>query len=156
MYLKLHFLTKFSNKGKLAPKVHWVIQDSSERWWSGIQISVTAKVFEDLSSFSRVDVEKVHLRFFFSHVFQSETVGLSEALAYENFPVAMVDRQVVNSAPRKSLWWKFCGVITQLKTIRAKTEEMMQVTYHCLFHSWFVPPLFIKFEDEFFYKEGRL
>ena len=30
-----------------------------------------------------------------------------------------------------------------------EAEVMMRVTYPYLFHSWFVPPLFIKFEDEF-------
>ena len=70
-----------------------------------------------------------------SHVLQPQTVELSEDLTYEEYPVAIVDRQVrqlrTKEIPMVKVLWSNHAV----EECTWKTEAAMQVAYPYLFHS---------------------
>ena len=84
-----------------------------------------------------------------SYVLQPQAVELSEDLTYEEYPVAIVDRQVCRLCTKHTRRWKFYGVTTQQKTARGRQRRWCGWVILFLFQFWNVPPFFIKFEDEF-------
>ena len=84
-----------------------------------------------------------------SYVLKPQEVELSENLTYKEYPVAIVDRQVRQLHTRDIPTVKVLWSNHTVEDYAWETEAMMQMAYPYLFHSWFVPPLLIKFEDEF-------
>ena len=70
-----------------------------------------------------------------SHVLQPQAVELSEDLTYEEYPLAIVDREVrqlrTQDIPMVKVLW--CNHTAKDCTL--ETEEMILVTYPYLFHS---------------------
>ena len=70
-----------------------------------------------------------------THVLQPQAVELSEDLTYEEFPVAIVDRQIrqlrIKEIPMVKVLWSNHTV----EDYTWKTEAVMWVAYPCLFHS---------------------
>ena len=70
-----------------------------------------------------------------SHVLHSQTVELSEDLTYEEYPVAIVDRQIrqlrTKEIPMVKVLWSNHTVEDRMWEI----EAVMRVAYPYLFHS---------------------
>ena len=70
-----------------------------------------------------------------SHVLHPQTVKLSEDLTYEEYPIAIVDRQVfqlrTKDIPMVTVLWSNHTA----KECTWETEAMMRVAYPYLFHS---------------------
>ena len=70
-----------------------------------------------------------------SHVLQPQTVEMSEDLTYEEYPVAIVDRQVrqlrTKNIPMVKVLWSNHTV----EDCTWETEAVMQESYPYLFHS---------------------
>ena len=91
-----------------------------------------------------------------SLVLQHQAVEFSKDLTYKEPSVEIVNCQVCQLCVKgvtvvKVLWNNLI-----VRECIWETRAMMRVVYLNLFQFWFVPPSVIKFEDEFFYKEGRL
>ena len=85
-----------------------------------------------------------------SHVLQPQTVELNEDLTYEEYSVAIVDRQVRQLRTKDIPMVKVLWINHTAEDCTWETEAVMQVAYPYLFHSWFVPLfIYLKFEDEF-------
>ena len=70
-----------------------------------------------------------------SHVLHPQAVKLSEDLTYEEYPIAIVDRQVfqlrTKNIPMVTVFWSNHTA----KECTWETEAMMRVAYPYLFHS---------------------
>ena len=84
-----------------------------------------------------------------SHVFQPQAVELSKDLTYEEFPVAIVDRQIRQLRTKEIPMVKVLWSNHTAKHYTWETEALMREAYPYLIQFWFVPLLIIKFEDEF-------
>ena len=68
-----------------------------------------------------------------SHVLQPQTVELSEDLTYEEYPVAIVDRQVRQLRTKETLKVKVLWSDHTVEDCTWETEAMTQVAYPYLF-----------------------
>ena len=132
---------------KANSKVHWTLRDSIESWLSDVKIGVIARIVEDSSSFARVDVEKVY--YGSSHVLQPQALELSENLIYEEYPVAIVYRQIRQLRTKEISMVKVLWSNHTVEDCTWEIEALMREAYPYRFQFWSILLLLIKFEDEF-------
>ena len=70
-----------------------------------------------------------------SHVLQPQVVELSEDLIYEEYPVAIVDRQVRQLRTKKISMVKVLWSNHTVEDCTWETKAVMQESYPYLFHS---------------------
>ena len=144
---QMKWVMRFCKKGKLAPRYFGPFES-----WS--RVSEVAYRLVLLSKLSRINpvFHMLMLRKYISnpsHVLQSQAVELSENLTYEQYPVEIVNRQVRQLRIKDIMMVKVLWSNHTTDDCTWETKAMMWVVYPYLFQFWFVPPLFIKFEDEF-------
>ena len=125
---------RFGKKGKASSKVHWAIRDLIDSWWSGEQIGVNTRVVASSSSFSTCrwweSISQI------LHIPQSQAVELSKDLTYEEFPVAIVDRQIRQLRTKEIPMVKVLWSNHTVKHCTWETEALMWEAYPYLFQFW--------------------